>query len=83
MAELSDGGHVRYAGPGSLLFVANTGDESDGEFRARMERVVRLLGQAGISSGPLQLGRAELLVADRDSYDDLIEAPNRSLAPAS
>jgi hypothetical protein len=83
VAELSDGGHVRYAGPGSLLFVANTGDESEGEFRARMERVVRLLGQAGISSGPLQLGRAELLVADRDNYDDLIEAPNRSLAPAS
>ena len=83
VAELSDGGHVRYAGPGSLLFVANTGDESEGEFRARMERVVRLLGQAGISSGPLQLGRAELLVADRDNYDDLIEAPDRSLAPAS
>jgi hypothetical protein len=83
VTELSDGGHVRYAGPGSLLFVANTGDESEGEFRARMERVVRLLGQAGISSGPLQLGRAELLVADRDNYDDLIEAPNRSLAPAS
>ncbi len=83
VAELSDGGHVRYAGPGSLLFVANTGDESEGEFRARMERVARLLGQAGISSGPLQLGRAELLVADRDNYDDLIEAPNRSLAPAT
>jgi hypothetical protein len=83
VAELSDGGHVRYAGPGSLLFVANTGDESEAEFRARMERVVRLLGQAGISTGPLQLGRAELLVADRDNYDDLIEAPNRSLAPAS
>jgi hypothetical protein len=83
VAELSDGGHVRYAGPGSLLFVANTGDESEGEFRARMERVMRLLGQAGISSGPLQLGRAELLVADRDNYDDLIEAPNRGLAPAS
>jgi hypothetical protein len=83
VAELSDGGHVRYAGPGSLLFVANTGDEPEAEFRARMGRVVRLLGQAGISSGPLQLGRAELLVADRDNYDDLIEAPNRSLAPAS
>jgi hypothetical protein len=74
LAELADGGHVRYAGRESLLFVANTGDEPDAAFGARMERVRRILAQGGVPSGAVALGRATMFVADRDSYEALIAA---------
>jgi hypothetical protein len=74
LTELEDGGHVRYAGPESLLFVANTGDESDEAFAARMERVRRLLAQHGVPTGAIAFGRAAMVVADRERYDALIAA---------
>ena len=74
LTELADGGHVRYAGRESLLFVANTGDESDVAFAARMARVQRLLAQRGVPTGDVAFGRAAMVVADRDGYDALIAA---------
>jgi hypothetical protein len=74
LTELADGGHVRYAGSESLLFVANTGDEEDAAFTARMERVRLLLAQHGVPTGPAVFDRAVMFVADRESYDTLIAA---------
>jgi hypothetical protein len=72
VTELADGGHVRYAGRRDLIFVANTGDEPEPAFFARMERVRVLLGRAGIPTGPVRCDRADFLVIDRASYDDYI-----------
>jgi len=74
LTELADGGHVRYAGPESLLFVANTGDEAEGAFAARMERVRCLLAEHGVPTGPVTFAPAVMFVADRDNYDTLIAA---------
>jgi hypothetical protein len=72
VTELADGGHVRYAGRRDLIFVANTGDEPEPAFFARMERVRALLGRAGIPTGKVRCDRADFLAIDRDSYDDYI-----------
>ncbi len=72
VAELTGGGHVRYAGAESLIFVANTGDEADIDFMARMERVRQVLAGAGIFTGPIRHERTTMLALDRDSYDDYI-----------
>jgi hypothetical protein len=72
VTDLADGGHVRYAGAQSLLFVANTGGEPDAAFNARMERVRRLLERAGEQVVPIQPARAEMLAVTRDTYDDFI-----------
>lgn len=84
VVELADGGHVRYAGPDSLLFVANTGDEPQEAFAARMGRVRDLLERAAIRTGPLQLGRAEQVTLERDNYDEHIRrlAPEKRPLPA-
>jgi hypothetical protein len=81
VTELADGGHVRYAGPHSLLFVANTGNEPEAAFAARMQRVRQLLERAGVPVGPLQAARAEMLALTRDTYDDYI--PGRCLRRAA
>jgi hypothetical protein len=73
ITELGDGGHVRYAGPQSLIFVAKTGDDSDTDFYARMERVRALLAAAGITAGEVQAGQAEFLSLDRDNYESYIQ----------
>jgi hypothetical protein len=74
VTELADGGHVRYAGVDSLLFVANTGGEPDLAFFARMGRVRTLLAGAGIPTRPATCASAEFLALDRDSYDQIIAA---------
>jgi hypothetical protein len=67
--EITDGGHVRYAGPESLLFIAKTNDvESDAAFYARMGRLIRILNDHGIETGPLQQGSADVTVVTRDDY---------------
>ena len=40
---LTDGGHIRYAGADSLVFVAHTGDDSQAQFRARMADAQKVL----------------------------------------
>jgi hypothetical protein len=81
VVELTDGGHVRYAGSASLLFVANTGDDSDTEFLARMGRVRALLERAGVPTAPLVSNRAEQVSLTRDNYDQYIE--RQKLRPAA
>jgi hypothetical protein len=78
--ELVDGGHVRYAGADSLIFVANTGDDPDGAFYARMTRAQQLLERAGVRVGPVQHGRAELVALDRANYDAYIAGRIRGKA---
>jgi hypothetical protein len=72
VTELDDGGHVRYAGRDSLLFVANTGDEPEAAFFDRMDRVRALLARSGIPTRPARCERAAFLALDRDSYDQVI-----------
>jgi hypothetical protein len=72
VTELADGGHVRYAGIESLLFVANTGGEPEPAFVARMGRARTLLANAGIVTRPTTCDHAEFLALDRDSYDGVI-----------
>jgi hypothetical protein len=72
VTELSDGGHVRYAGRRSLLFVANTGDDPDSAFLARIERARALLNQAGVRAGPIQCERAQFVSIDSTQYDQII-----------
>jgi hypothetical protein len=72
VTELADGGHVRYAGRDSLLFVANTGDEPDEAFFDRMDRVRALLARSGIPTRPARCDQAEFVALDRDSYDEVI-----------
>jgi hypothetical protein len=70
--ELADGGHVLYAGEPDLIYVANTGDEPEPAFAARMERVRVLLDGMGIPTGPVRCERAHFLALDRESYDQHI-----------
>ncbi|MGE0538954.1 MAG: hypothetical protein AB7R89_02085 [Dehalococcoidia bacterium] len=74
VTELADGGHLRYAGDSDLIFVANTGDEPEAAFFARMERVRALLDRAGVSTGQVRSAPAEFVALDRDSYDEHIAA---------
>lgn len=83
VAELADGGHVRYAGRG-LLFVANTGGEPEPAFFARMERVRALLARVSIPTAPARCQRAQFLAIDRDSYDQIIVGrPSQTAAPVA
>jgi hypothetical protein len=72
VTELTDGGHVRYAGRRSLLFVANTGGEPEPAFLARMERARALLNRAGVRAGPIRCERAQFVSIDRTQYDQII-----------
>jgi hypothetical protein len=86
VTELTDGGHVRYAGRRSLLFVANTGEEPEPDFLARMERARALLAQAGVPAGSLQCERAQFVAIDRTQYDQIIagrQIPQGAPAAAS
>lgn len=82
ITELADGGHVRYAGDLDLIFVANTGDEPEEAFHARMERVRALLDRAGIATGKVQFERAEFVAIERDAYDEHIAAGSPNPVPA-
>ncbi len=72
VAELPDGWHVRYAGAESALFVANTGDESEEPFRARVLRVEQTLRGAGARTGPILVRRAEMVALTTETYAEAI-----------
>ena len=80
IAELPDGGHIRYAGPDSLIFIANTGTASDEDFRARLSRVQRALDGAGVRTGTLTTARAVMVTLDRDNYQQFIAGAIRGKA---
>jgi hypothetical protein len=67
--EITDGAHVRYAGPDSLLFVAKTNDtESDAAFYDRMTRLAGILNEHGVTTGPIERGRADVRLVSADDY---------------
>ena len=80
IAELPDGWHVRYAGPESALFVANTGDEPEEAFRARILRVEQGLRAAGTRTGPILVRRAEMVALATDTYAEAIAGAVRGKA---
>jgi hypothetical protein len=74
---LPDGGHIRYAGADSLLYVANTGNVGDGEFLQRMGQAQRVLEAAGVRTGQLTLAKATMTTLDRDTYQQVIDGAVR------
>jgi hypothetical protein len=77
---LTDGGHIRYAGANSLVFVAHTGDDSREEFRARMARAQTVLTAAGLRTGALAYGQAEMVALTRATYQQYIDGAIRGKA---
>jgi hypothetical protein len=77
---LTDGGHIRYAGPESLVFAAHTGDDSDEQFMARMDQAKTALERAGVWTGPLSFGHAEMVALTRANYQQFIDAAVRGKA---
>ena len=80
VTDLPDGWHVRYAGAESNLFVANTGDESEDAFRARVLRVEQSLRAAGTRTSPILVRRAELVALTTETYADAIGGAVRGKA---
>jgi hypothetical protein len=74
VVELQDGGHVRYFGRDSLLFVANVGGEPEREFAARMLRVRHILVANNVPVGRIQSERADFTAVAREDYDAIIQA---------
>ena len=77
---LTDGGHIKYAGNESLVFVAHTGDDSDDTFRIRMAQAKGLLDAAGIATTALVFGQAEMTVLNRANYQQYIDGAVRGKA---
>ncbi|MGE3272940.1 MAG: hypothetical protein AB7P40_29670 [Chloroflexota bacterium] len=77
---LTDGGHIRYAGTDSLVFVAHTGDDTPDEFRARMTQAQTILAAAGLRTGTLSFGQASMVVLERDTYQQFIDGAIRGKA---
>jgi hypothetical protein len=78
--ELTDGGHMKYAGPESLVFVAHTGDDSDDQFKARMARAKGILDAAGVRTGTLTFAQAEMMDIRRADYQRFIDGAVRGKA---
>lgn len=78
--ELPDGWHVRYAGAESLLFVANTGADTDDQFRARIARAQRMLEEAGARTGPPTFGRVTSVELTRATYQQFVDGAIRGKA---
>ena len=74
---LTDGGHIKYAGSESLVFVAHTGDDSDDQFRIRMAQAKGVLDGAGIATSALIFGQAEMTVLNRANYQQYIDGAVR------
>jgi hypothetical protein len=74
---LPDGGHVRYAGADSALFVANTGNVSESEFRRRLGEAQVALESSGVRTGSLTVAKATMVTLDRDNYQQYINAAER------
>jgi hypothetical protein len=77
---LTDGGHIKYAGGESLVFVAHTGDDSDDAFRVRMAEAKGLLEGAGVATTALVFGQAEMTVLNRANYQQFIDGAVRGKA---
>jgi hypothetical protein len=77
---LTDGGHIRYAGNESLVFVAHTGDDTDDQFRVRMAEAKGLLEGAGLRSTALVFAQAEMTVLNRANYQQYIDGAVRGKA---
>ena len=77
---LTDGGHIRYSGADSLVFVAHTGDDSPAEFRARMARAQTVLTAAGVRTGALAFGQATMVALTRATYQQYIDGAIRGKA---
>jgi hypothetical protein len=78
--ELTDGGHIKYAGANSLVFVAHTGDDSEDQFRARMAAAQTVLTGAGLRTGTLSFGRAAMVALTRANYQQYIDGAIRGKA---
>jgi hypothetical protein len=78
--ELTDGGHIKYAGPESLVYVAHTGDDTDDQFKARMARAKGILDAAGVRTGMLTFAQAEMVEISRDQYQRFIDGAMRGKA---
>jgi hypothetical protein len=77
---LIDGGHIRYAGIDSLVFVAHTSDDSQADFRARMARAQTILTSAGVRTGTLAFGGATMVALTRAEYQQYINGAVRGKA---
>jgi len=78
--ELTDGGHINYAGAGSMVFVAHTGDDAPAEFRARMSKAQAVLAAAGVRTGTLSFRQAEMTALTRETYQQFIDGALRGKA---
>ncbi|MFN8524487.1 MAG: hypothetical protein U0821_15425 [Chloroflexota bacterium] len=77
---LTDGGHIKYAGAESLVFVAHTGEDTPDEFRLRMAAARTILEAAGLRVGNISFGEATMAAMDRDSYQRFIDGAIRGKA---
>jgi hypothetical protein len=77
---LPDGGHIRYAGAESALFVAHPGDFAESEFRSRLVNAQRILVGAGVRTGNLTMARATMTTLDRGTYQQFIDGAVRGKA---
>ena len=80
VAELPDGCHVRYVGAESALFVANTGEEADEQFRARVLRAERKLRDSGAATTAILARRAEMVALAEATYAEAIAGAVRGKA---
>ena len=83
--ELPDGGHLKLAGPDSLLVVANVGMVDEEEFGERLGRAQRVLEEGGIRTGGLTREQAHMVELNRSNYQQFIAGATRSTpaAPAA
>lgn len=78
--ELTDGGHIKYAGARSLIYVAHTGDDSDEQFQARMARARSVLLAAGVQvANPIYVP-ASMVALNRANYQQFIDGAVRGKA---
>jgi hypothetical protein len=78
--QLIDGGHIKYAGPESLVFVAHTGDDSDDEFKDRMAQAKSIPDAAGVRTGTLTFAQADMTELSKESYQRFIDGAVRGKA---
>jgi hypothetical protein len=81
--ELPDGGHLKFAGPDSLLVVANVALVDDEEFGERLGRAQRVLERAGIRTGSLTREWVTMYELNRENYQRFIAGATRSAPPAA
>jgi hypothetical protein len=72
-AQIAGGAHVKHAGLDSFIFVAKTDEsEPDDAFSYRMMRLAEVLTAAGVQTGPIEYGRADVTVQTRDTYHQYV-----------